>query len=354
MVSRTFGFWKHYKSHFKTNPSRDAPVYLTFTLIFLTYVLVVLFEPLLRPRCGEGGEGKTDVKWPNPKYDDTHCLDRRYYELLMLTARECDFVRRILASIIAGSIIGYERRSPDRPAGIRTMSVVALSSCTFTLSSMFAFEDGTMAWDASRVTAAIPSGVGFLGSGLIWKGIVGNGADQAHHVHGLTTAATIWLSAAVGTLCGGAMYVIALFTVMTTVMILRFGPRSDDKTDDDDDEEDEEQEVKDQPSIYRAPSMPPLVREPSLLMSRQTSTTLGLSPPGGRGEQEEPLLNSRESNQALEHQSRPSSEDLATTITMTQEPSLIASPHAAAIPPLSRRPRRSKSKINANIISSAH
>ena len=58
--------------------------------------------------------------------------------------------------------------------------------------------------------------------------------------------------------------------------------------DDDDDEEDEEQEVKDQPSIYRAPSMPPLVREPSLLMSRQTSTTLGLSPPGGRGEQEEP------------------------------------------------------------------
>lgn len=54
---------------------------------------------------------------------------------------------------------------------------------------MRAFESSTMGWDAARVSAAIPSGVGFLGAGLIWKGSEGAGVDEAPAVHGLTTAA---------------------------------------------------------------------------------------------------------------------------------------------------------------------
>ena len=73
-------------------------------------------------------------------------------------------------SIVMGSIIGFERRRADRPAGIRTMAMVCLGSCVFTIDSMFAFVDGTMGWDSSRVSAAIPSGVGFLGAASIWKG----------------------------------------------------------------------------------------------------------------------------------------------------------------------------------------
>ena len=61
-----------------------------------------------------------------------------------------------------------------------------------------AFKSSTMGWNSSRVTAAIPSGVGFLGAGLIWKGSVDVGDAEMHQVHGLTTAASDWLSAAIG------------------------------------------------------------------------------------------------------------------------------------------------------------
>ena len=129
-----------------------------------------------------------------------------------------------------------------RPAGIRTMSLVSLGSCLFTITSTFAFLDGPMAWDASRVSAAIPSGVGFLGAGLIFKKEQHNsdGSDPTPMVHGLTTAASLWLSAAVGIACGGELYFAASFGTATMMLLLRFGPRGDDsKNDDSDDEEDE-------------------------------------------------------------------------------------------------------------------
>merc|ERR1719491_1110555 len=105
-------------------------------------------------------------------------------------------------SVILGGAIGYERRASDKPAGIRTMGLLSLGSCFFTISSIEAFTSSTMGWDSSRVTAAIPSGVGFLGGGLIWKGTVGIGDDEVHQIYGLTTAASAWLSAAVGVGCG--------------------------------------------------------------------------------------------------------------------------------------------------------
>ena len=86
------------------------------------------------------------------------------------------------------------------------MALVCLGSCVFTIDSMWAFIDGPMAWDASRVAAAIPSGVGFLGAATIWKGTASKqdgGEPTAPEVHGLTTATSVWLSAAIGILCGG-------------------------------------------------------------------------------------------------------------------------------------------------------
>ena len=86
-----------------------------------------------------------------------------------------------------------------------------------------------MAWDSSRVAAAIPSGVGFLGAGLIWKASTktGRGTEQ-QHVHGITTAASTWVSAAIGVAAGGAMYFVAFFSVLTLLFVLRFGPRARD------------------------------------------------------------------------------------------------------------------------------
>ena len=153
------------------------------------------------------------------------CLERTL-ELLYLTVEECSFGRRIASSVILGGIIGWERRQAERPAGIRTMALVSLGACLFTLTSIIAFMSGPNNWDASRVAASIPSGVGFLGAGLIFKQVEkDNNGEDNHTVHGLTTAASVWLSAAVGIACGGEMYFSATFSIAIMLLLLRFGPR---------------------------------------------------------------------------------------------------------------------------------
>lgn len=88
-----------------------------------------------------------------------------------------------------------------------------------------AFRSSTMESDAARVSAAIPSGVGFLGAGLIWKGATGGEDNKRQEVHGLTTAASVWLSAAVGVGTGGRLYVVSVYAVFLVVFVLRLGPR---------------------------------------------------------------------------------------------------------------------------------
>ena len=130
-------------------------------------------------------------------------------------------------SVLLGGLIGWERREADRPAGIRTMSLVSLGSCLFTINSAFAFIGGPMEWDASRISAAIPSGVGFLGAGLIFKEAEKDVKGSiVHVVHGLTTSASLWLSSAVGVACGGELYFSASFCVGVMLILLRFGPRA--------------------------------------------------------------------------------------------------------------------------------
>mmetsp|Transcript_15480 Transcript_15480/g.33377 ORF Transcript_15480/g.33377 Transcript_15480/m.33377 type:complete len:303 (+) Transcript_15480:185-1093(+) len=165
-----------------------------------------------------------DFPYSNPNYDDSNCSYETRWILLGMTQWEADMGRRILVAIILGAIIGHERRTADRAAGIRLMSVIALGSACFTISSMFCFEASTQAFDAARVAAAIPSGVGFIGSALIWKGFVDE-EKVNHQVHGLTTAASVWISAAVGVAAGGELYFCAVYTTLLMVFILRFGPR---------------------------------------------------------------------------------------------------------------------------------
>jgi len=92
-----------------------------------------------------------------------------------------------------------------------------------------------MGWDAARVAAAVPSGVGFLGAGLIWKGntsILKNMegkivVSESQEVHGLTTAASVWLAAAVGVAVGGGrrLYIVSVYGVLLVILVLRFGPQ---------------------------------------------------------------------------------------------------------------------------------
>jgi len=196
----------------------------------------------------------------------------------------------MIASVILGAVIGYERKTSERPAGIRTMSLVCLGACFFTVSSQRAFKSSTMGWDAARVSAAIPSGVGFLGAGLIWKGTTGpkGTPDERHEVHGLTTAASVWLSAAVGVGAGGRLYIVSAYATALVILVLRLGPRmyfTDDNSYMSDEDEDWEEsnhsthinatpfeEEDDQPPIARTKSSDSHADIQSLSIARAKST----------------------------------------------------------------------------------
>lgn len=109
--------------------------------------------------------------------------------------------------------MGYERRSADKPAGLRTLSLVCLGSAIFTIISAFGFETA----DQSRVAAQIVTGVGFLGAGTILRSGV--------TISGLTTAATIWATAAIGMAVGSGLYIVSVSgTVLVLVILYVFAP----------------------------------------------------------------------------------------------------------------------------------
>ena len=91
----------------------------------------------------------------NPAYDSDPCRQQRYVVLMGLTPEECQFGRSLVMATVLGGLIGWERRQADRPAGIRTMSLVCLGAATFTMGGQFAFRSSTMGWDAARVSAAV-------------------------------------------------------------------------------------------------------------------------------------------------------------------------------------------------------
>lgn len=118
---------------------------------------------------------------------------------------ECLF--RIICALILGFAIGYERKMRAKEAGVRTHAIVCIGSCLFVLISKYGFGDGA---DSARVAAQVVSGIGFLGAGMIFY--------HKHLLRGLTTAAGIWTTAAVGMTLGTGMYLVALG--VTLILIL--------------------------------------------------------------------------------------------------------------------------------------
>ena len=126
----------------------------------------------------------------------------------------------LLATFVLCSLIGIERQVRQKSAGYRTHVLVGLGSCAFTLVSAYGFafvmEPGAVL-DPSRIAAQIVSGIGFLGAGVIFKG--------RDVVRGLTTAATIWVSAAVGMACGAGMVSLgAVLTVFHLITLFVIAP----------------------------------------------------------------------------------------------------------------------------------
>ena len=117
---------------------------------------------------------------------------------------------RLVAAGLLGGLIGLEREFRAKEAGVRTHFIVALGSALFMIISEFAFEGKQH--DAARVAAQVVSGIGFIGAGVI--------IFQRNVVRGITTAAGLWVAAAIGLACGDGMYPVAIAATLLTVSCL--------------------------------------------------------------------------------------------------------------------------------------
>ncbi|NRQ34363.1 MgtC/SapB family protein [Nonomuraea sp. NN258] len=114
---------------------------------------------------------------------------------------EFDLLLRLVAAAALGGVIGIERQWRARMAGLRTNLLVAVGSALFVVLSAYGFAGDPGTADPTRVAAQIVSGIGFLGAGVILR--------EGFNIRGLNTAATLWCAAAVGSLAGAGMYLMA-------------------------------------------------------------------------------------------------------------------------------------------------
>ena len=117
---------------------------------------------------------------------------------------------RLTAGLVLGAIIGFERELHRQPAGFRTHSLVALGAALFTVVSAYGFEGEGV--DPTRIAAQIVSGIGFIGAGTILQ--------HRGSVRGLTTAASLWAVAAIGTAAGAGLLVMAVVGTLLILVVL--------------------------------------------------------------------------------------------------------------------------------------
>lgn len=119
----------------------------------------------------------------------------------------------MLISTVLGTLVGWERQMGRKPAGLRTHTLVCLGSTLFVLLTDHAVREfGGPSLDPTRIIHGVVTGVGFLGAGSILR--------QEGYVHGLTTAASIWMVAAIGTAVGVHSYGLAIVSTVLALLVL--------------------------------------------------------------------------------------------------------------------------------------
>ncbi len=131
---------------------------------------------------------------------------------------DISLVIRVLSSVLLGFAIGLEREMTNKYAGLRTNILVCLGACLFTVISIYGFPEVSVTGDelgtrdTARVAAQVVTGIGFIGGGTVLR----HGAT----VFGLTTAATLWVSASIGMACGAGMYGLAITATVLSILVL--------------------------------------------------------------------------------------------------------------------------------------
>ncbi|MFH1054488.1 MAG: MgtC/SapB family protein [Candidatus Altiarchaeota archaeon] len=126
---------------------------------------------------------------------------------------ELDMLAKTLFASFLGFMIGIERQGGPKGAGLRTFCLICTGSALFTVLSVSAFPASI---DQTRIIAQVVSGIGFIGAGVIWR-------QREEAVHGITTAAAIWVSAAVGVAAGLGLYVLSSSITVIIMIILAKG-----------------------------------------------------------------------------------------------------------------------------------
>jgi putative Mg2+ transporter-C (MgtC) family protein len=127
---------------------------------------------------------------------------------------DTELIQRLLLAVVLGGLIGAEREIQRKSAGFRTNILIALGSALFTISSLTIAPN---VGDPTRIAAQIVTGIGFLGAGTILRNRDG--------VHGLTTAATVWVNAALGVTAGGGLFRLTMIAgFITLAVLLVLGP----------------------------------------------------------------------------------------------------------------------------------
>ncbi len=117
---------------------------------------------------------------------------------------------KVLISMLCGGLIGLERARDRKPAGIRTLMLVAMGSALFMIVSLSLGTDSRV--DPSRIAAQVVTGIGFLGAGAIIR--------ERGSVVGMTTAASIWVTAAIGLTIGAGFFIEGIFITIVTYLVL--------------------------------------------------------------------------------------------------------------------------------------
>jgi putative Mg2+ transporter-C (MgtC) family protein len=143
----------------------------------------------------------------------------------MLTEQEA--ILRMAVALCLGAALGFERERMAKPAGLRTYALVCLGAAMFMIGSILlgdeVREEGGVGYDPSRIGSTIVQGIGFLAAGVIFT--------SKGRIQGLTTAAGIWVTAAIGLLVGAGFYLVAIvggaMTIATLVILGWLGDAAD-------------------------------------------------------------------------------------------------------------------------------
>lgn len=120
---------------------------------------------------------------------------------------------QLFLATVLGGLIGLEREIKRKEAGLQTFSLVCLGSCVFTLVAFYFYQSiGWQNIDLARIIQAVAIGIGFIGAGTVFK--------SQNGIEGLTTAAGLWITSAIGIAIGAGLYTLAIFSTLLSLLIL--------------------------------------------------------------------------------------------------------------------------------------